>query len=210
MIFASCADEKLIRSAEGRGIPIVLIDHDLSSPRVSTLRDDSYEGARTAVNYLAQQGHRYIALVHWNDADLNPWRIRGYRQGLRDASLPRRLRLEIFVELNAKGAQEAVRQFCSLTPRPSALFCFNNTLAQLIISSLNRFGLHVPNDVSVMGAGGEDLPDLTCTTIDWHKMGKDAVQLLCRLQTNKNQKPVHCLYPHTLKFGRTVRSLLMS
>jgi DNA-binding LacI/PurR family transcriptional regulator len=69
---------------------------------------------------------------------LNPWRLQGYRQGLRDAGLPRRRAWELSVELTAQGADAAVKQFLALAPRPTALYCFNNSLANLIIAVCAR------------------------------------------------------------------------
>ncbi|MFN4261614.1 MAG: GntR family transcriptional regulator [Gemmataceae bacterium] len=56
MIFASCDDEKLIRSTMGRGVPVVLVDHDFHAVRVSTVRDDSHEGSRLATMCFARHG----------------------------------------------------------------------------------------------------------------------------------------------------------
>ncbi len=207
LIFASCGNDKLIRRALGRGVPLVLVDHDLDSSGVSTVRDDSYEGARLAVGHLVRLGHRRIAIVHWRQAELNPWRLRGYRQGLRDAGLPRRQRWEIHVELNETGARAAVRQFLAIAPRPTALYCFNNTLARLVRDELAGQGLRIPEDVGVMGAGGEDVPGLSCTAIDWHAMGRAAVEVLRRHLIEKTRPPEHRLFPHTLKVGRTTAAL---
>jgi len=207
LIFASCGDDKLIRGALGRGVPLVLVDHDLDSSGVSTVRDDSYEGARLAVGHLARSGHRRIAIAYWRQAELNPWRMRGYRQGLRDAGLPRRQRWELLAELNEAGARDAVRQFLALAPRPTALYCFNNALARLVIDEFARQGVRVPEDVSVMGAGGEEVPGLSCTAIDWHAMGRAAVEVLRRHLADNNGPPEHRLFPHTLNAGRTAAPL---
>ncbi len=203
MIIASCGDEKLIRSTMGRGVPLVLVDHDFHAARVSTVRDDSYEGGRLAVAHLAGLGHRRIAYFNWRNADLNPWRARGYRQGLRDARLPRRREWELFAEINPAGTADAVECFLALDPRPTALFCFNNTLARLVIEELARKAIRVPDDVSVVGAGGEEVPGLTCTVIDWRAMGRAVVEILRRQLADKGRKPEHRLFPHSLNAGRT-------
>jgi len=202
VVFASCGHEKAIRSAVGLGMSIVLLDHDMHLPNVSSVRDDSFEGARMAVRHLAWLGHRRIGLVHWQQADLNPWRLRGYRQGLRDAGLPRRQSWELPIALTHAGARQAAERFESLSPRPTALYCFNNTLARLVIEELARRSVHVPEDVSVMGAGGEEVPGLTCTAIDWHEMGRAAVRMLQAVSGGKDT-PEHRLLPHTLRTGRT-------
>jgi LacI family transcriptional regulator len=204
VLFASYGEEKLVRRAAGVGLPIVLLDHDLHLSQVHSVRDDSFQGARDAVLFLAGLGHRRIALVNWHQVDLNPWRLRGYRQGLRDARLPRRRPWELSVELTGAGARRGVDQFLGLSPRPTALYCFNNTLARLVVEELGARGVRVPGDVSVMGGGGEEVPGLACHQADWYQLGRTAVQILLRaLDAPAGRTPEHHLGPHTIRPGPT-------
>ena len=181
-----------------------VLDHDLHLPRVNSVRDDSFEDARQAIRYLAELGHRRIAFAHWHQADLNPWRLRGYRQGLRDANLPRHRRWELLTELTETGAGQVVETWLSLSPRPTALYCFNNTLARFVTEEVLRRGLRVPHDLSIMGAGGEEVPGLTCLQVDWYQMGRTAVQVLLRAVADpERHTPEHLLSPHTLRIGQT-------
>ena len=123
VIFGSYGEEKLLRRIVGLGLPALLLDHDLHLARVNSVRDDSFEDARRAVQYLASIGHRRIAFAHWQQTDLNPWRLRGYRQGLRDANLPRHRRWEILTELTETGACQVVKAWSELSPRPTAIYC---------------------------------------------------------------------------------------
>jgi LacI family transcriptional regulator len=204
VIFASCGEEKALRRVVGLGLPALLLDHDLHLPRINSVRDDSFEDARQAVLYLASLGHRRIAFAHWHQADLNPWRLQGYRQGLRDANLPRLRRWEILTELTETGARQVVQSWLSLSPRPTALYCFNNTLARFVTEEVLRHDLRVPQDLSVMGAGGEEVPGLTCMQVDWYDMGRTAVQILLRAVADpERHTPEHHLSPHTLRVGQT-------
>jgi DNA-binding LacI/PurR family transcriptional regulator len=204
VIFASYGEEKVLRRVVGLGLPALLLDHDLHLPRINSVRDDSFADARQAILYLASLGHRRIAFANWNQADLNPWRLPGYRQGLRDAGLPRRRRWEILAELTEAGARQVVETWLGLSPRPTALYCFNNTLARYVTDEVARRGLRVPQDLSIMGAGGEDVPGLTCLQVDWYQMGRTAVQVLLRAVADpERHTPEHLLSPHTLRVGQT-------
>lgn len=204
VIFASYGEEKLLRRVAGLGVPIVLVDHDLPLPQINSVRDDSFEGARQAIDHLAKLGHRRIAFAHWRHADLNPWRLRGYRQGLRDVGLSLRRKWEIPCELTEAGAHQVIDEFLALSPRPTALYCFNNSLARLVIDELSRRGLRVPEDVSILGGGGEEIPGLTCHQCDWQAMGRYAVQILVRtLSEPGKHAPEHHLSQHVLRPGRT-------
>jgi DNA-binding LacI/PurR family transcriptional regulator len=203
VIFASYGEEKLLRRVTEFGLPTVLLDHDLHLPSISTIRDDSFSGAKQAVEYLAGLGHRRIAFADWHRTDLNPWRLNGYRQGLRDAGLPRRRTWELQAELTEQGARKAADDLQKLSPRPTAVLAFNNTFAKLLIDELARRGVRVPHDLSVMGSGGEDVTGLTCEQADWHQMGEQSVQMLLRHLDNSKLTPEHVLVPFTLREGST-------
>ena len=203
VLFAHYGEEKLLR-LEGLGLPTVLLDHDLQLRRIPSVRDDSFEAAHMVVRYLAELGHRRVAFVNWRQEELNPWRLQGYRQGLRDAGLPRRKVWELSVELTLAGADQAVQQFLGLTPRPTALYCFNNSLAYLVMEGLRQHGQRVPEEVSVLGGGGEEVPGLTCHQADWSAIGRTAVRLLLQtVAAPERPAPEHQLCPHTLRIGQT-------
>jgi DNA-binding LacI/PurR family transcriptional regulator len=202
VIFASFGEEKLVRRALGLGWPTVLLDHDLNLPRVSTVREDSVQGARLAVEHLAGLRHRRIAYAHWHLTDLNPWRTTGYRDGLRAARLPRRRSWELSAEITPAGAETLVQTVLALRPTPTALLCFNNTLAHLVIERLRRRRVRVPEDLTVMGMGGEEVSGLTCVQADWFAMGRCAVQILLRaISAGGEPPPEHRLFPYDLRPG---------
>ncbi|MCE9606167.1 MAG: GntR family transcriptional regulator [Planctomycetia bacterium] len=204
LICASYDEEKMLRNIAASGLPTVLVDGDTNVPRIHSVRDDSFESAREAIRYLAQLGHRRIAYANWARVEMNPVRPLGYRKGLRDAGLSRRRRWEILTELTEAGAATMIDELLSQTPRPTALYCFNNTLAKFAIAELRRRALRVPEDMSVVGAGGEDVPELTCHQVDWYAMGRTAVQILLRaIAADNRARDEHYLYPHTLRPGRT-------
>lgn len=201
VVFASFGEEKVLRRAAGLGLPAVLLDHTSPRAGIPSVREDSFAGARQAVAHLIGLGHRRVAFVNWRQTELNPWRVQGYRQALRDAGLTGRRAWELAVELTPAGAKEAVARVTGLTPRPTAVYCFNNTLARLVIDRLRAAGTRVPEDVSVVGGGGEAVPDLTCHQADWLQLGRESVQAL--LRAGPGRPAEHVLGGHTLVPGRT-------
>jgi LacI family transcriptional regulator len=202
LIFASFGEEKLLRRVAGTSRPVVLLDHDLHLANVHSVRDDSFQGGRDAVLYLAGLGHRRIAFLNWRQEDLNPWRLQGYRQGLRNAALPRRRCWELAVELSGPGAGKAAAQVLALRPRPTALYCFNNALARRVMEELLRLGVRVPEEMSVLGGGGEEVPGLACHQADWHQMGRLAVEVALRaLQAGPEAPAEHHLSPNAVRPG---------
>ena len=204
LICASYDEEKVLRRLSTSGTTTILLDGDTNLPGIHTVRDDSTEGASDAIKYLARLGHRRIAYAHWDRSDMNRWRLLGYRQGLREAGLARRRQWEITTELTESGSRLMIERFMELSPLPTALYCFNNTLASFAVAELRRRRVRVPEDVSVIGAGGEEIPGLTCHQVDWYLMGRTAVEILLRALANpKVDKPVHHLIAHALRMGQT-------
>jgi LacI family transcriptional regulator len=204
LIVTSYAEGKLLKRVVEQGLPVVLLDADLHVPGVSSIHDDSLEGARQAVRYLVQLGHRRIAYAHWHREEVNPWKSRGYRQALREARLPRHRDWEIRTELTQQGARQVVEHWLRLSPRPTALYCFNNTLAHFIIEEVRLRGLQVPQDLSILGDGGEEVRGLSCFQVDWLQMGRIAMQmLLSAVAAPQKYTPEHRVFPHTLCVGHT-------
>jgi LacI family transcriptional regulator len=204
IIFASFGDEKLVRQTLGLGLPTVLLDHELNLPSISTVREDSFQGARIAVAHLAGLGHRRIAYAHWHLADLNPWRTDGYRKGLSDAKLPRRRSWELTAEITEAGASELVNNLLTLDPMPTALICFNNTLARFTLEKLRGRGIRVPDDLSILGIGGEEVSGLACAQADWYAMGRAAARMILRTASKRvPADPEHLLFPYEVRPGKT-------
>jgi LacI family transcriptional regulator len=204
VIFCSFGEDKMVRRVLGAGLPVVMLDHELNLPRVSTVREDSRQGVTLAIRHLARMGHRRIAYAHWSLADINPWRLAGYRKGLNEERLPRRRAWELSTEVTPAGTEELAQRFLRLQPRPTALICFNTTLAALAIERLRRHGVRVPEDLSVMGVGGEEISGLACVQADWFGMGRDAVRTLLRAAGSKEDAaPEHRLFPYQVRPGRS-------
>lgn len=204
LICASYGEEKTLRRQAARGLPTVLLDEETTAPRVHSIRDDCAAGARQAVLHMSRLGHRRIAYAHWSRAEMNRWRPMGYRQGLREAGLPRRQAWEIPTKLTEPGARAMIEQLLALSPPVTALYCFNNTLAGYAVAELRRRGVRVPEDVSVLGGGGEEVPGLTCHQADWYRMGRTAVQVVLRSLADPGRTAVeHIMSPHTLHAGQT-------
>jgi LacI family transcriptional regulator len=185
-------------------LPAVLLDHHLNLPRIGTLRSDSQQCGQLAVERLAALGHRRIACASWQREDLNPWFPRGYLLGMRAAGLKPRKAWQLDVELTSQGARDAIKRLISLSPRPTALVCFNNTFARHIVEAAIDRGLQIPGDLSVFGGGGEVVSGLTCNQINWTALGRQAMQMLLAAIDAGPEKPSeHQLVPYHFEVGNT-------
>ena len=164
-----------------------------------------------AVGLLLSLGHRRIAYVHWHLAELNPWRLRGYRDALRRAGLSVRRAWEWFVPVSPQGAESVVAQWRNLSPRPTAILAFNNSLARFLIDALHACDVIVPRDVSIVGLGGEEILELTTCQSDWYDMGRRAVRLLLQSAPERGSASMaHEQIAPKLRPGRTTAQVATS
>ncbi|MGE3804939.1 MAG: substrate-binding domain-containing protein [Gemmataceae bacterium] len=198
VIYATFGGDSLLRHVTALGLPAVLLGHDANLPRIHTVRDDSFEGARQAVHHLAELGHRLMSFACRTHPDLKPWQQLGFRQGLRDLHLARRGRFELGIELTPASIELAADRLLALSPRPTAVFCSDNSLASELSNALALRGVSVPDELYLFGGGGEEIHGLPGLHIDWHDMGWLAIDLLQRASNEATLPTQHLLVPALL------------
>lgn len=159
--------------------PMVVLNREVSGiPSVVT---DNPRGMRRAAEHLGELGHvaiTYVAGPEASWADGARWRA--LREAGHELELTVR-RVGPFIPTVA-GGLEAAAQLTAGRP-PTAVIAYNDLLAIGVIRGLERAGLHVPRDVSVVGF--DDIlvaqlvtPALTTVAAPLHTMGVMAVRNL--------------------------------
>lgn len=111
--------------------------------------------AYRACRHLIGLGHRRIgmvaALARHNDRASA--RVQGVQRALAEAGLALEPRWMVEVPYHLDDARQAARTLLPPTPadRPTALICGNDVIAYGVLLEAERRGLHVPQDLSVMG-----------------------------------------------------------
>ncbi len=186
-----------------RGVDAIITSHDdlslIPASIPTTLifqQDDSHDSINYDVaastnlvaQYLLNLGHRKLGIV-----DLN----RETREPLLMSALGPLLP-EVTVQWTCQpmlnyleGAKRCLAEIFDLpvAQRPTALICRNDTVAMLAISEIRKFGLRVPQDISVIGAdavffGMLASPPLTSIGVLPRELAAQAVELtISRLKT---------------------------
>lgn len=173
----------LIRFIEG-GLPIVLINRRLEYLPCSSITSDDEEAAYQCVTHLIQEGRRRIAAITGLPGVFTTQeRLRGYHRALSEAGLPMDPSLEVSGQACLAGGYEAARALMQRTPRPDALFVFNNLMTQGAVMALQDLGLRWPDQVDIAGFGAFEVarlyrPPLTLIAQPTHEMGRRAVEML--------------------------------
>ncbi len=151
-------DINLLADLEKNSIPTAMIGCELKTDSISSIIVDNEVGGYLALEHLHSLGHRKIAIIRGPKAltDSSP-RWRGIRNCAKDCQLELDLRLVVDLpesrdpvssfEAGQKLTDDLIRQ-----KRPfSALLAFDDMSAFGAIRALNRAGIRVPEQCSVMG-----------------------------------------------------------
>ena len=117
----------------------------------------NYNGASELLRHLVQQGHRRIAMITGLPRNYDSGeRLRAFRDVTRDAGIARDDAIEVGGDFTEASGFRAAQALLEATPRPTAVFAANDSMAIGALSALRAGGLRVPEDMSV--AGFNDIP----------------------------------------------------
>jgi LacI family transcriptional regulator len=138
-------------------LPIVLLNCRNDGAWFDSITIDNHGGAYAMVRYLAELGHRRIALVKGPAGNFDASeRQRGYRDALHELPGGWSEDLEFDGDFSEEAGYLAGTLILELKGRPTAVFAANDGMAIGVLSALRDAGLHVPEDISL--AGFDDIP----------------------------------------------------
>ncbi|SED60101.1 LacI family DNA-binding transcriptional regulator [Ruania alba] len=193
------------RILRGRGVPMVWVDR--AGPGAVSVRVQDKEGMAALGRHLVGLGHRHVALatMPWTRArTAGPVNLAGPRPqaryiGDRLAGLTEAGIHPVAVESTTGSlVEEGIRAGHALldrSPRPTALVGFSDLIAAGLLLAANERGLRVPEDVSVAGFDGVDLPwlgehRLTSVVQPAQEKGEQAARTAVALADGEQPRPV--------------------
>jgi len=205
-----------LKAALSAGIPVLLIDRLIDSLRgkVSAVVIDNVHAAGQAVQKLTSLGHRQIGLVLGSpNLFTTNQRLNGYLDALREAGITPSEQYIRYGDYTLDGGYQAVLDLLSLKERPTALFVTNFEMTLGAMLALQRSGVRIPEDLSVIGFDklelfGEIFPDLTLIRQPQLSIGREAASLMLDLVGSGNSVSHRIVTLSTeLAEGRSVRAL---
>lgn len=185
-VYAGPVNPSLVQAIVRRGFPIAIVGGDHAAPGVVSFLPNYAEAGEKALTYLSELGHRDIAIMSgpFGSTDLPIVELtRGVRMGLDKAGIALEGQNIVFGEMTPQGGYRSMEMILSRSPKPTAVFCFSDTLAVGAIAYAQRQGLRVPEDLSIIGCGDDRCatsvaPALTTVHLPAQEMGAQAVQEL--------------------------------
>ena len=133
-----------------------------------------FAGGVLLMEHVLSYGHRRIGIISVNP-DVNmaiQLRLDGMLSAVDDANLDIEIPM-MDSDFSVKGGAQAARQLLQDHPDLSVIICLNDRMAIGAMSAMQQMGLHIPDDISVIGY--DDIPVAATTQ---------------PLLTTINQKPV--------------------
>lgn len=197
IIIQATRDSSAVRRLLERWIPTVAVDRENPDLRMDCVVADNFGGSVAATKHLLALGHRRIACIARASGLSNATeRVRGYQAALREAGLRPDPGLLVPGGRTFAEGREAMEKLLRVQPRPTGVFVTIDVLAIGAIRAIVDAGLHVPQDVSVVGF--DDIPPAafhcpTLTTVSMPKweLGQRAAEvLIARIQEDKPVRAV--------------------
>lgn len=182
-----------------RKIPYVLIDRMPSGFEGHFVGVKDEDIGMMATEHLIEQGCRRIAHLRGPSNSPGLGRLRGYKRALAKHDLELDAEYIVSGKHEDSTGYEGMRKLLRLPARPDGVFCYNDPVAAGAIKAILESGLHVPDDIAVVGAGNvhySDLLRVPLSTVDQSssQIGEKAAELLVEcIEAKKAIEPRHVL-----------------
>lgn len=164
------------------GIPTVLIDHRHKG--CDSVTNDNFGSVQQMVRAVWEKGHSRIAFIRGEDCLVTRERTAGFRAACREMGIPlpsRYMKQGHFHD--PADCARTVGELMALRQPPTCIFCPDDFSCLGALEALEKLGLRVPRDVSLIGYDGirmtqKTRPRLTTYQQNTEQMAKETVSLL--------------------------------
>lgn len=170
-----------------RRIPVVVIDPlNAPPPDVISVGATNWAGGKAAAEHLLDLGHRRIAYLGGPAAaECNVARLHGYMAALMARGVEVNPDFILHGKFRAEHGEAGLTSLLSLPERPTAIFAGNDAIGVGVLREARRRGIHVPEDLSLVGFDGttlaeDSVPAMTSVKQPLHDMGRMALRTILR------------------------------
>jgi LacI family transcriptional regulator len=191
-----------VRFVQEHDTAVVVVDRRVPEVKADVVRCDSEGGAYQLAKLLVRQGHRRIAMFSGpHGVSTSEDRVSGCLRAFAEAGLGEDACQVYYGAFTQENGYALTQQVMAANPRPTAEFAGNNFIAIGTQKALRDLGLHVPEDIALVGF--DDLPPalvtfpiLTVAAQPAYAMGQKATELLlARLSGNAPEEWQEIILP---------------
>ncbi|MGQ4489238.1 LacI family transcriptional regulator [Streptomyces sp. 372A] len=194
-VIASSMAADALDALHGADVPLVMLDSDPSAPGpAARVNLDIADGMRQVARHLLALGHRRF--LHLASA-VDTWTFVCRADALREelGRTPGTAVRTVTSELDVRAGRDAAEEALGLPgPRPTAIVCDDDILAAGACKAARRFGLRVPDDLSVTGFDDLALatavePELTTVRLPAVRVGERGMAALLAVLDGRGAEP---------------------
>ncbi len=159
--------------------PFVMLGRCENNSGFSYIDLDVEEGVRIAMEHLVGLGHRQIGFIsvepypfiemeHANGYGYAAWAVRGYKQACEQYGLPVICEQ---IQVTKESIENGVLHFLAERPHITAIVTVQESVVTGIIKAVQRNGLVIPAEISIVGSADAGMAELTTpplTTVSYH------------------------------------------
>ena len=183
-VMTSELDRHLLDELSHRRLPIVFLDVGKLKPLISNINVDYSRGIGEAVQHIVSLGHQRVGFIS-GPLTLKSARTRrtAFLKCIAACGIGERQRSVVEGNHKIDGGESAMMRLLSLPNPPTAVLTSNDLTAIGALRAVARAGLHVPNDISVVGFDDIELsrftqPPLTTIRLSRDELGRKAFDAL--------------------------------
>lgn len=195
-------------------LPIVLVSTHSENEEIPSVGINNEQASYDAVQHLIEYGHQNIGMIAFPNDDILSGlpRYNGFMRALQDAGLERNCHQVEFATYKFEEAYLATERLLDKYPNLSAVFAASDEFALGVIACLRSRGMHVPDDVSVIGFDNIRMSYMShpkLTTIDQsdYQTGATAVHKMDELLKHGKSRTCREIMPHRLIVRESTRCI---
>lgn len=168
--FAADSVQELVRSE----IPTITIDYVFDN--VSSVLSDNVEGEYLLTKYLLDYGHKKIAFIHGEMTSVTSKRLSGFYRAFSEYGLevPEGYVMEGRYH-EASVSAELTKKLMELKEPPTAILYPDDFAYIGGMNQLEKMGIRIPDDVSVVGYDGINLSQVIRPRLTTYRQNTDAI-----------------------------------
>ena len=166
-------EEPVLDQLVHHNVPLVLAEFRLNDLKSATILLNYSTGIHAAIKHLVELGHTKIAfLAGPRKLHSAITRENNFHAAMEAFGLPLQKKWVIECDHTLKGGVAGFGKLRALTERPTAILCSNDLTAIGVLRAAYMKGLHVPEDVSVIGLDDISFAEFTLPPLTTIRMSR--------------------------------------
>lgn len=175
-------------------VPIVLVNGKMDGADAHIIRTDEANGMRRLLDLLGHHGHRKIGLIGGEiGVSSTDEKIEVFKQVMKQKGWTYKDEWIVNSGYSIQGGEQDALSLLHLDEKPTAVMCINDFVAIGAIKMFQKFGLKIPNDMSVTGFDDTYLaehfpPGVTSVNHNYQLLAKKTIETLIGLIAQEEQE----------------------